>query len=148
MLSDLAHLRKTIRQKVSNLVKGKCWVMDPVTACIDPDCGNSTGEKIVALKQVVASDNVHFTQAGYANLGTNLVNCLTDIWTGKICKGKDTAEISVSGPVGSGPVLHHWKGFLSVIGATPDRSSHRIRHGHTYSDARARAHPYSKKHRK
>ena len=148
MLSDLAHLRKTIRQKVSNLVKGKCWVMDPVTACIDPDCGNSTGEKIVALKQVVASDNVHFTQAGYANLGTNLVNCLTDIWTGKICKGKDTAEISVSGPVGSGPVLHHWKGFLSVNGATRDRSSHRIRHGHTYSDARARAHPYSKKHRK
>ena len=122
--------------------------MDPVAACLGPECGNSTGEKIASLKQVVASDNVHFTQAGYANLGTNLVNCLTDIWTGKICKGKDTAETTVSGPVGSCPMLHHWKGFLSVNGTTRERSSHRIRQGHSYNYARAKAHPYTKQHRK
>ena len=144
MLSDLAHLRKTIRHKVSNQVTGKCWVMDPVTACIGPDCGNTTGEKIVSLKQVVAGDNVHFTQAGYTNLGRSLVNCLTDIWSGKICKGKDTAAVTVSGAAGSGPALHHWKGFLSVNGSPRERAKPQLRTGHSYGGARAKAHPYRK----
>ena len=136
-LGDLAHLRKIIKQKVST-ISGKCWVIDPVTACLAVPCSSTTEEKIAALRQVTAIDNVHYTVEGYNNLGANLVTCLTDIQSGKICREKDTAGIYVTGA--GGLVLHHWKGFLSVKGA--DRKQ--VVHQNWKGAARAPAHPYKR----
>ena len=136
-LGDPAHLRKIIKQKVST-ISGKCWVMDPVTACLAVPCSSTTEEKIAVLRQVTAIDNVHYTVEGYNNLGANLVTCLTDIQSGKICREKDTAGISVTGA--AGPVLNHWKGFLSIKKADRKQVVHQNRKG----AARAAAHPYKK----
>ena len=116
--------------------------MDPVTACLKVPCGSTSEDKIAALRQVTAIDNVHYTTEGYNNLGANIVTCLSDIQSGKICREKDTAGTSVTGA--AGPVLHHWKGFLSVKGADRKLAVHQNRKG----AARAAAHPYKRAHRK
>ena len=104
-----------------------------------------TEEKVAALCQVTASDNVHFTREGvYHNPSSNLLTCLTDILSGKkICKEKDSADVSVTGP--AGPALHHWKSFLSVNGAV--RATRAGRPTHMHGAARATAHPNNRSHR-
>ena len=50
--------------------------MDPVTACLAVPRSSTTEDKIAALRQVTAIENVHYTMEGYNNLGSNLVTCL------------------------------------------------------------------------
>ena len=94
------------------------WVLEPDTACVGQNSGNTPADHLNALQKVTASDNVHlnnFSQEGYKNFTANLVSGLSDICSGKICNNKSAASLSVSGPASK--TLYHWKGFLSEKGA-------------------------------
>jgi hypothetical protein len=131
LLSDIIGMRNSLKKQVIGCGINNVWVLD---ACCVTGCKNTANieQRLLSLKTVMASDNVHYLSDGYANLVENCTAAL---------RARDTAEtVTKSSSIAS---QFFWRGFRSPIGAKTTAmmpgargmGSARGRHGKTF-------HPY------
>ena len=72
----------------------------------------SVGERVTALRSLLAADGVHLTPDGYKNFAKNLCSVINDRTSGKLGKPKTSTNARlVSGS------NFHWRGFNSPVGS-------------------------------
>jgi hypothetical protein len=100
---------------------GHCWGVAP---------GGNRGpasESLADLEKFVADDNVHFTELGYKNLGTAILQAISGIKDGSLTKSIQPQKSSSTG-AGSGTQpgksCFFWRGFSSPVGYSGSRVPH------------------------
>jgi hypothetical protein len=115
MLQSITHFRPVLKDTMLNMGLEKFFVIDGVGALLGVLPGENRGspvEIIRDLKRYCAPDGVHFTDAGYSNLGKTIIAAVRGVASGTLTKSCAAAS-SIS-------AKHHgtyfWRGFTSPIG--------------------------------
>ena len=124
-LKEVMQVRTRLKRSIAPGSHGKLWVSDSCEVLKGP-AGLTAAERAAALREVSATDGVHFSEAGYFNLATNVLKCAQDLVTGKIGNGSGTKTGSASLFAAGGGRRYFWHGFSSATGSDRgDERTHR-----------------------
>jgi hypothetical protein len=92
-LKEVMAMRKVLKSTLVPGSQGKIWISDTCEVLQSP-AGLTANERGAALREVSASDGVHFKEIGYSNMAANIIRCTNDIADGTI--GNSTCKKNLS----------------------------------------------------
>jgi hypothetical protein len=121
LLNDTMRLRSVIKTDLLSRGMENFFVLDGVGALlgVTPGCNRGpASESLADLDKIMADDNVHFSELGYKNLGTTILQAIDGIKDGSLTKTVQSQQ-SASAGAGSAPAgkcNYFWRGFSSPVG--------------------------------
>jgi hypothetical protein len=128
-MSDTTRLRSVIKKDLLSRGLKNFFVLDGVGALLGVAPGGNRGpvsESLADLENIVADDNVHYTELGYKNLGTVMLQAIAGVAEGSLTK---SIQPHTSAPAGAGTGTvapqnknsFFWRCFSSPVGISGTR---------------------------